>query len=612
MDDTEFTLKGLSNADLKATLLNQRHQQQYCDVTLLAGSQEIPAHRCVLAGVSSYFSNLFLENDEETVNLSQTGIETDILRVVVDFMYGCQITITETNITDILASARLFCLDELEAICKKFLFCNLRIRNCLQSWLIAVKYEFEDLCNIARSHAMARFHDALIDYNEVLKIDPNNMCLLLSDGLGKFCTNEKKKFFLHKYISYDIKNRETYGERLMDSINKEKSQNMKADMQPKMTGEIMLWKVNKQHVVYNVNNDAYLKVPNLDKLSGDWSVDLLGIGEHYENALIKISNYFGSSRKLFNIFTQEISDIPIVPAKGTESVSKSYSREQEIFGTYNGTLFCVFKSTMVMDKGAMFMSCKGQPAPLADSDEEDDNENLNLIVTGVFVQRFDSKKGKWKLLETVYQKEVKNVKIYCVFRASPESFILVQSSQVIETFSVDLEKYEVNQLASLHVDSQQEEEFFAYHTYYSLEVVGDSNGLTLKIQHSVYRYIIGRNKWEKTEEITANLYSAYLALSNSNGIIFQKESSQNMPLRVLSVNIFTTEKKELCPPPCLKSERGYNDSAPIITNVPLCLLERFETVSMMDVVNVKLIEEWRVQDFIRSFLPGAISNLFAS
>ena len=601
MDKPIYTLQISSELDLKMSLLKQRREKQHCDVTLLVGKEKMLAHRCVLAAASEYFSNVFKGDNQETktdLDLSNSGIEADTLSNVIDFMYGCPFQVTDTNIKSVIASAKLFQLNEFETSSLRFLLTNLTLQNCLQTWIVAMVYNLENVCHIARSFALSRFHDTLIQSEETFKINVDDMFMLFANGLGKFCNNEKIELFISKYIKYDQKNRQKYEKDLMEvaKVNtcKDKQQEFASSVENQVE-ELLMWQLQKQYVLYNPAKDVYLKVPNLDKLSRDWSVALLGIGENFEYALINIDSYSGTSRKLFNIFTHETLDIPIVPAKGSESVSKSSQRDKEIFGTYNGELVCIFKSNLLLDRRALSVSGKGRPAPI--TDEEDRRGSADERVTAVFVQRFDSTKRKWKLVGTVYEKAERNVQICCIFRTSPCSFIIVQSPQEIEMFSLDFRTYEIKILAVLNI----QQHYQPYHRI-ALDVLGDSRILLLKINENIiYRYVIEKNMWEKATEIEADLFNEYLVLSKSRGIIYQKESEQNLPLRMFSLNPSrpVEERKELCPPPCLKPDSDGYDRTPSILNVPLPLLERFETVSMIPHIRSRLLDQWRVHELLR-------------
>ena len=68
-----------------------------CDVTLVADSTEVPAHKMVLASSSSYFTAMFTgftERDSSRVVLQ--GVDPEALHILVDYVYTSQVGVMVT------------------------------------------------------------------------------------------------------------------------------------------------------------------------------------------------------------------------------------------------------------------------------------------------------------------------------------------------------------------------------------------------------------------------------------------------------------------------------------------------------------------------------------
>eukprot|EP00116_Pleurobrachia_bachei_P011813 sb/3472075/ len=90
--------------------MNQlRKNNILCDVILMVGQHQVPAHRVVLAGCSQYFCAMF------TVNMSESrqevieikGVEPDVLELLIEFAYTSQLDGWIIFLITALASAKL-------------------------------------------------------------------------------------------------------------------------------------------------------------------------------------------------------------------------------------------------------------------------------------------------------------------------------------------------------------------------------------------------------------------------------------------------------------------------------------------------------------------------
>ncbi|XP_059922354.1 zinc finger and BTB domain-containing protein 7A [Gadus macrocephalus] len=111
------------SADLLGGLNRQRRSGLLCDVLLVVRDREFPAHRSVLASVSSYFHKLFTSGAaaerQSVYALDFVGAEA--LGALLDFAYTATLTISHGSVAGVLAAARLLEVGPVQDVCTHLL-----------------------------------------------------------------------------------------------------------------------------------------------------------------------------------------------------------------------------------------------------------------------------------------------------------------------------------------------------------------------------------------------------------------------------------------------------------------------------------------------------------
>ncbi|XP_019938603.2 kelch-like protein 11 [Paralichthys olivaceus] len=142
----------------------QRKAGLFCDVTLEFRSggacesggervQTLSAHRSVLSAASHYFTLLlgghFSESQSARVELkgwsSESGLEPEAVRRVIQFMYTGEITVTTASVHEVLELADRFLLVQLKSFCGEFLMKKLSLSNCVAVHSLAHMYTLDQL-----------------------------------------------------------------------------------------------------------------------------------------------------------------------------------------------------------------------------------------------------------------------------------------------------------------------------------------------------------------------------------------------------------------------------------------------------------------------------------
>merc|ERR1712002_479351 len=103
----KFTLKWSQFETTTRESLKALHAQDHLtDVTLLsADDQQINAHKVVLSGSSPYFQRILKNNPNEHPLLFMNGINMDVLKAIVAFIYLGEVQVEQDNLEAFMAGA---------------------------------------------------------------------------------------------------------------------------------------------------------------------------------------------------------------------------------------------------------------------------------------------------------------------------------------------------------------------------------------------------------------------------------------------------------------------------------------------------------------------------
>ncbi|XP_067114500.1 zinc finger and BTB domain-containing protein 7C [Osmerus mordax] len=101
------------SSDVLCCLNEQRRDGLLCDVVLIVRDQEYRTHRSVLAACSQYFKKLFtVANDggseHHTAVYEIDFVAPESLTAILEFAYTSTLTVTASNVKEILSAARMF------------------------------------------------------------------------------------------------------------------------------------------------------------------------------------------------------------------------------------------------------------------------------------------------------------------------------------------------------------------------------------------------------------------------------------------------------------------------------------------------------------------------
>ena len=99
--DRLYTLKTDRSAQLMDTMAKYRKEERFCDVVLCVKDVRYPAHKVVLASVSTYFASMFGESGHieacttKDIDLTKLVPCPRAMSIILDFMYTSRVQLNE-------------------------------------------------------------------------------------------------------------------------------------------------------------------------------------------------------------------------------------------------------------------------------------------------------------------------------------------------------------------------------------------------------------------------------------------------------------------------------------------------------------------------------------
>ena len=170
---------------VRAGMEEMRQAGILCDVTLVAGNVEIPAHKVVLANTSHYFYCMFIGGlKEESPRIPMAGLEPETLSSLVEYSYTSKLTINQENVISMLVGAKMLQFSEVTEACSRFLKNQLQLENCLEFKNFAKTHDESDLVSYCDSYILEHFGE-IVKQEEFLKVNKEDLVVFIaSDKIG--------------------------------------------------------------------------------------------------------------------------------------------------------------------------------------------------------------------------------------------------------------------------------------------------------------------------------------------------------------------------------------------------------------------------------------------
>lgn len=127
--------------------------QSFKDITFLVKGQEFHAHKVILNIRSPVFAAMFRDEEQESVRrLNVVGIEPEIFKKVLRFIYSDKVDNLKETATDLYHAAEKYKLTKLKSMCHKYIMEHISLAT------------FEKSLEVAETHSLADIKQKCIEF----------------------------------------------------------------------------------------------------------------------------------------------------------------------------------------------------------------------------------------------------------------------------------------------------------------------------------------------------------------------------------------------------------------------------------------------------------------
>ena len=167
------------------------------DITLRTGKKLHKCHKVILASVSSYFKGMFASGMKESASdiISLEGVDEHIFTLIMQYIYSGNISITVSNVQELLATAVYLQLSQLQTQCEDFLVNHIDLSNCVDVWNLGKLYDCNELTSSVWKYIVDNF--ANISVPKLLELTRGEVInLVKDDNLNVLSEKDVLKFVL--------------------------------------------------------------------------------------------------------------------------------------------------------------------------------------------------------------------------------------------------------------------------------------------------------------------------------------------------------------------------------------------------------------------------------
>lgn len=177
---------------------------KFVDCILKIKDQDFPCHKLVLAASSPYFKAMFLSDLEESKirEVVLKDVDPDIMKMILRYLYTCDINLTEQNVQDIFMAANVYQIPSIFSVCVSYLEHKMVLSNCLAIFRLGLLLECPRLAAKARDYICDRF-ELIIRDKDFHQLGSGELAAIIT--CDTLCVEKEEMVFeaLMEWVEYD-------------------------------------------------------------------------------------------------------------------------------------------------------------------------------------------------------------------------------------------------------------------------------------------------------------------------------------------------------------------------------------------------------------------------
>ena len=178
---------------------------------MVVKGKELTAHKAVLAAASPFFLSLLTsdmrESKEHLIRIELEEATASVMEDVLQFLYTGNVSVTEENAHNLMATADYLLLPGLKTMVDRYLMQILTIENCVFNYYFADKYQCVELKEKARKMINSDF-SVVIETDDFLSLDVKQVMEWVSSDDITVNTEEEVFKGIVKWMSHKRSERE--------------------------------------------------------------------------------------------------------------------------------------------------------------------------------------------------------------------------------------------------------------------------------------------------------------------------------------------------------------------------------------------------------------------
>merc|ERR1719153_56510 len=205
---------------IRTGLEEMRLTRMFCDITLVAGNVDIPAHKNILASSSPYFLALlnggFMENNGSRITIKD--VNPDILTLLVEYIYTSKLMITQDNVVNIFICSKMIQLWEVTEACSQFIRNQIQPDNCLGIKSFAKAQDDTDLISSFTDSYIFQHFGEVVKQEEFLELNKEDLIDFIASDKIVLESEDQVLDCILSWINKDRDSRSQYLPEFMNNI----------------------------------------------------------------------------------------------------------------------------------------------------------------------------------------------------------------------------------------------------------------------------------------------------------------------------------------------------------------------------------------------------------